>query len=411
MTETAMMGGRGLPLLTQSVAARIVERVMANLERNVNVIGGDARILASGDRSRVGDYHPIAASILRDGETREITEEDARLYAQVRVGVAAPLHFDGERVGVIVVNGDPARVRDSVGIVAALAELLLYQELVIERIPDHDRAADAYITALLTEPVADDATARRRAEVLGLDLGVPRLVVLFEIQATARPQKEGRLPRLTAGATARQWRIRRVHAIRAATRWGEETPIAALEDTFLAALPRAVPRQAPDGPGSAPELAASLDSALEMLSERLECTVYAGIGRYHAGLSGLAASYHDAALALRIGRRVLPQRRAYRLDDLGAAAFVGPLDAATKAAMAARLLQPLEGHAEFMRTLEVFLGSGLSTAVAAPLLTVHRNTLNYRLERIHDLLGLDPRGFDDAVLLRLALLARDLYSE
>ena len=37
-------------------------------------------------------------------------------------------------------------------------------------------------------------------------------------------------------------------------------------------------------------------------------------------------------------------------------------------------------------------------------LKIHRNTLVYRLDRITETLSLDPRNFDDAVQIKLAIL-------
>ncbi|MCY7322639.1 MAG: helix-turn-helix domain-containing protein, partial [Phormidesmis sp. CAN_BIN36] len=42
---------------------------------------------------------------------------------------------------------------------------------------------------------------------------------------------------------------------------------------------------------------------------------------------------------------------------------------------------------------------------------IHRNTLSYRLDKITSLTGLNPRQFDDAVQIRLALLLRSLSGE
>ena len=41
-------------------------------------------------------------------------------------------------------------------------------------------------------------------------------------------------------------------------------------------------------------------------------------------------------------------------------------------------------------------------------LFIHRNTLSYRLDKIASLTGLDPRRFDDAVQIRLAVVLRSL---
>jgi carbohydrate diacid regulator len=42
---------------------------------------------------------------------------------------------------------------------------------------------------------------------------------------------------------------------------------------------------------------------------------------------------------------------------------------------------------------------------------VHRNTVRFRLEKIALLTGLDPRHFDDAVQIRLALLLNNLHEQ
>ena len=50
-------------------------------------------------------------------------------------------------------------------------------------------------------------------------------------------------------------------------------------------------------------------------------------------------------------------------------------------------------------------------SLAATELSIHRNTLSYRLDKIASLTGLDPRRFDDAVQIRLALLLRSLRND
>lgn len=58
---------------------------------------------------------------------------------------------------------------------------------------------------------------------------------------------------------------------------------------------------------------------------------------------------------------------------------------------------------ELKETLETFLKHNLNLAEASRELYVHRNTLVYRLDRITELTGHNPRTFEDAVLLYLAL--------
>jgi carbohydrate diacid regulator len=133
-----------------------------------------------------------------------------------------------------------------------------------------------------------------------------------------------------------------------------------------------------------------------------------GIGRYHPGISGLAASFTDARTALTLGGRLYGPNRVHCLDDLGIGAFVGLEDERTKIDLAHHLLSPLDHEYELIETLEAFFAADCSPADAARRLRIHRNTLAYRLAKVASLTGLDPRRFDDAVQIRLALVLRGL---
>lgn len=62
---------------------------------------------------------------------------------------------------------------------------------------------------------------------------------------------------------------------------------------------------------------------------------------------------------------------------------------------------------ELVKTLEAYYAAGQSIAAAARELFVHRHTLEYRLQRIEDLLGKDLKGGgEDRLLLELALAIR-----
>jgi carbohydrate diacid regulator len=56
----------------------------------------------------------------------------------------------------------------------------------------------------------------------------------------------------------------------------------------------------------------------------------------------------------------------------------------------------------------VFFAEDCCNAPTAGRLAIHRNTLSYRLDKITSLTGLDPRHFDHAVQIRLALVVRAL---
>jgi carbohydrate diacid regulator len=150
------------------------------------------------------------------------------------------------------------------------------------------------------------------------------------------------------------------------------------------------------------------EALLSSLRHDTQADISIGIGRYHPGLYGLTESYQDARAALSLGCRFHGQNRVHCLDELGIAAFVGVSDEQTKIDLAVYLLGPLDHEPDLMATLYAFFAHDCCPSTTAADLTIHRNTLTYRLDKITSLTGLDPRRFDDAVQIRLALVLRSL---
>ena len=59
-----------------------------------------------------------------------------------------------------------------------------------------------------------------------------------------------------------------------------------------------------------------------------------------------------------------------------------------------------------LETLKAFFDNNLSISRAARAIYIHSNTLLYRLRRVKEITGLDPKKFDDAVQLSIALKMR-----
>lgn len=166
-----------------------------------------------------------------------------------------------------------------------------------------------------------------------------------------------------------------------------------------------------DGGGSWANLSALKRAAEDLLGSIHRDTgaeITIGIGRYHPGVHGLAHSYQDARTALSLGRQSRGGNQVYCLDQLGIASFVGLNDERTKFGLAAHLLSPLDHAPELLDTLDSFFLENCCPSTTAYRLKIHRNTLRYRLDKIASLTGLDPRAFDDAVQIRLALFLRQL---
>ncbi|MFA9430747.1 PucR family transcriptional regulator [Egicoccus sp. AB-alg2] len=115
------------------------------------------------------------------------------------------------------------------------------------------------------------------------------------------------------------------------------------------------------------------------------------VGGAVASLSEAGTSCRQALSAMRAVRRSrLPARvvtyEAMLIDVLAGA------DREAAAALVERYLRPLKGRPQLRETLEQFARCDLSISRTAEALIVHPNTVLYRLGRIRDLTGVDPRS-------------------
>lgn len=72
----------------------------------------------------------------------------------------------------------------------------------------------------------------------------------------------------------------------------------------------------------------------------------------------------------------------------------------------AKLLDPLDGNPDLLRTIEAHLETGLDRRRTASLLHIHPNTVDYRLRRVVQLTGLDPTDPPQLQRIGAALAAR-----
>jgi len=132
-------------------------------------------------------------------------------------------------------------------------------------------------------------------------------------------------------------------------------------------------------------------------------TVHAAVGRSYEGVNGLACSYQDARFALSLVPSSDKEGRVHSLASLALSTFLGSAENTIKAKLATLILAPIAAEPYLIETLTAFFGEECCYSRSARQLVIHRNTLSYRLDRISDLTGLNPRKHSEAVQLGMAL--------
>jgi sugar diacid utilization regulator len=153
------------------------------------------------------------------------------------------------------------------------------------------------------------------------------------------------------------------------------------------------------------ELRAALERAAGTLARTHRVRLRAGLSSVCSGLSELGRGYGEAGRALRHAGdepAVVGLQDIALLDYLASSAD----DTARRLVPAgARRLLEADGNraGTLVETLRAYAACDLNVARAAQRLTVHPNTVHYRLGRVATLTGRDPRRFDDLTELLTAL--------
>jgi hypothetical protein len=128
----------------------------------------------------------------------------------------------------------------------------------------------------------------------------------------------------------------------------------------------------------------------------------AGVSSVRPGTGDLDAQWREARAAARVAARVPHLSPVAHWAELGAWRLAAQLPGPDPV-VAPLLAEPVLAH-----TAEVFLDCAGSAGRAAAALTVHRQTLYYRLGRVASLTGLDLADGEDRLVLHAALKAARL---
>jgi len=71
-------------------------------------------------------------------------------------------------------------------------------------------------------------------------------------------------------------------------------------------------------------------------------------------------------------------------------------------------IQMVLKDAELMKTIYAFFENNLNTSVTSAKTFMHRNTLNYRLDKVKKYTGLNLKGFEHAVVFKNLIIINDL---
>ena len=341
--------------ISKSLARQIAQEMMNVVPYNINVMDENGFIVGSGDLRRIGTLHEGARVAIQNRQVYEVYEDGSGM----KPGVNEPIIINNSVLGVVGITGHPDEVRPFSKLVRVTTILLIEQEARNKQEQDERVKRVKFYHELSYRKEPYDLEFLERASSYGLELKKKCWVILVEGEVN------GKEFRTRFQTYPHYWNLENDKAVFFIT------------DGFL------------------------YNELIEKLST---CGDVRRIGSGEA--DELAAySLEQAQAAISIGSRVDPIKKLYNYVELK---FLINLSYRGKEQLGGiyTLLDQSGDKTGLIETLQVFIAENGDHNRTVQQLNIHRNTLNYRLNRIHTLTGRNPRNYIELFELLCGLMWR-----
>ncbi|MBO0587372.1 helix-turn-helix domain-containing protein [Sporosarcina sp. E16_8] len=149
----------------------------------------------------------------------------------------------------------------------------------------------------------------------------------------------------------------------------------------------------------------SFEEIKDILMSDLSVKIHFFIGSYKEGLEDIAQYYHSLTNA---AKKVFVYTNKTVVTYIDAVPYllINQTEPDLRSDIGKTVLQEYINDEETLKMIETFLQCNLNISETAKVLHMHRNSLQYRLDRFFEKTGIDVRQFHHAMTVYLALLAR-----
>ncbi len=353
----------------------------------VDMLDDNAVYLSSAEASKIGQTDPVAAQMLSEN----LNERYHNLPGeQERVAYYIVMWHNNQKIGAFRLTGPLEKIDACKKVIQTVSSLLIEDHFYNER----ERMKASSIAIIIDEwfhltPDSDCSEFYERAKITGIDLNLPRVVVQMHIHNLQRlPNEPGKPQHNTLGRLADVLFNLMLNHI---DRERNDYCVSAGND-FVLLL-------AVSDLKEAKKLIEQLKYSIE---RRYAVSVFSGFSPVMTDFRTVGAGYRFAQLATRVARS---QNKPFAFyDDLSMELLLSNIPPSVKQDYVSKVYQgctPAEIR-EWTNLLAVYFKCNGSLNETAKQLYLHKNTLQYKLSKIFERTGFDPRNRIDCVTLYLA---------
>jgi carbohydrate diacid regulator len=337
--------------LTHNQAQNIVDKMMKDIPYNINIMDKTGVIIGSGNKERIGTLHYGAVAAIKQKKIVEIQKDEEF----VKKGINLPIELNGAIVGVVGISGAVKETRPFGNLVKSAVILLIEQSVALEK-ENVERNLKQEFFNLIKDP---DTTYTKeltdQALAYGIQLNKPSHLLEVEFPYDINEDIIKNFPSFKTS--------------------NYSLCLVIQEANKIDALKEQIENQYPDA--------------------------FISIGKMNDKISDGFLQAKSAMRVLKgvfLNEKVISYARCEFIADLS--------ELHRNDTKAEKLVHSLEKNDELIKTLKVYLSCNLNANETASRLIIHRNTLNYRLNRIFKITGKDPKNILELMELTFMLINR-----
>ncbi|MGL5315404.1 MAG: CdaR family transcriptional regulator [Peptostreptococcaceae bacterium] len=354
--------------ISNNLAQEIVDAVKVIVGKNINFIDTKGIIIASTDKTRIGSFNGAGYNAVTSGEVTVVDTEDK--YEKSRLGISYPILVKNKPVGAIGITGDPDEVYKFGFMITKITEIFITENNINNRYKSKENLKDYIIKNIIYKQEIEKDI---RGYLMDFDIYINDDLSIILINIDELPDTSINLNELENEII----NFLDINKIRIYTYM--------YPNKFIGILTKDVYKRIEK----------------QYLEYFKNSNITCGVGKL-TRVANLSKSYEQAKLTLDYSKK--HNKKITLANDVSLEIMISSINEQEKIEYINDNLYKLDK--EEIELLNIYYENNMSLKLTSECLYIHKNTLQYRLERIKEKTGLNPRNFKDSAKLYMAMLLK-----
>ncbi|WP_304332167.1 sugar diacid recognition domain-containing protein [Brachyspira innocens] len=363
-----------MPLNTIT-AQKLLKKIMDKLGYNINIMNEYGEIIASGDESRIGKIHSGALEVLKEGKDMEYFDFIDNNIESAKPGVNIPLFTNNEIIVVLGLTGNPKEVGKIAAIVKLTAEILIEKELDTDKKILKQTSINNYINMMISKnnehyiPSILIWLEKNNYQIENIS----RIVCLIKFDNNDYLDKN----RLNDYIISK---------IKDPADFNSQDIISYFGDNEFILIKSFDKKQYGSERSILNKFFLNLKNSFD---NKLGLNFKASCGAVSKNINEISSSYEQAKFVLN-WNQYSNSREVFFIEDYILEFYISVNDQSSLKMILRNILKIIKNNSNFKETIITMSKYNMSIAKTSSKLSVHRNTIVYRMKKIKEMLNLDP---------------------